>query len=211
MVPKKRKNLLISESYIGSHADIDTLNYFDADLISFTFAPVIKIKGHSVNDIENIFIPQKFRGIWFNGINILREKESVDICKEIKKAGHELIIVGTDNDYEGNGMAKMLQLGLIKEGVSADKILRVPLDYNGYNKLVPFWDMKTFRAYLRDKFEEKVYLNFSKKVKGNGHGISRRLAYMLSILDNPPEYVKNINPSGTSTITYLTKKELHEK
>lgn len=207
IVKKNKKNALISESYIGNHSNIE---YFNADLFSLTFAPNITINTKEFG-LKNASIPERFLGIWFNGINILKKWQKINICQELKSLNYDIYIIGTDNDYEGNAMAKLLQLNLIKEGVSPQKIIRVPLDYNGYTKVIPFWDNETLINYLVDKQEDTIYLNYSKQVtKGKG-GVGRRIAYMLSELLEPPEFVDNINPSGTSTITYLFKKEINEK
>jgi len=153
----------------------------------------------------------RFLGIWFNGINILKKWQKIDICRELYTLDYDIYIIGTDNDYEGNAMAKLLQLGLIKEGVEPKKILRVPLDYDGYTKVIPFWSKETLLDYLKDKREDILYLNYSKQATNGKGGVGRRVAYMLSELLESPEFVENINPNGTSTITYLFKKEINEK
>jgi len=203
---KKRKNAFIAESYIGSHADI---GFFNADLISFTFAPNLKISEPSC--LNNISIPKGFRGIWVNGINILKKFQKTDVCRELAMSEYEYFIIGMDNDFEGNGMAKLLQVGLINEGISPERIVRVPLNYNGYTEVTDFWDDDTFFEYVCDKWDDMAYLNHSKKVMGKTGAIGRRIAYMLSEMINPPDCVENLNSNGTSTITYLFKKAINEK
>jgi hypothetical protein len=201
-----KKNAFISESYIGSHSDI---GFFKADLISFTFAP--NIKTTEPFGMDNVSIPEGFRGVWLNGTNILKRWQKIDICRELSKSKYENFIIGTDNDFEGNAMAKLLQLGLLNYGVEENRIVRVPLNYNGYKEVTPFWSNDVFERYLQDKWEDMSYVNHSKKVMGDRSGIGRRVAYMLSELLEPPEYVKNINANGSSTITYLFKKAINEK
>jgi len=203
---KKRKNAFIAESYIGSHADIE---FFNADLISFTFAPNFKTSEPSC--LGNISIPKGFRGIWVNGVNILKRFQKIDVCRELALSEYEYFIIGMDNDFEGNGMAKILQVGLMNEGISPERIVRVPLNYNGYTEVTDFWDEDVFLKYLQDKWEDATYLNHSKKIMGNTGAIGRRIAYMLSEMVNPPDCVENLNSNGTSTITYLFKKAINEK
>jgi len=197
-----KKNLFISESFVGNHANID---FFEADLLSFTFLPNFK-----AGDIASPEIPHSFRGLWLNGINILKPKERIDIIEEILQSHYSGIIIGTDDDYQGNAMAKLIQLSLIKHGFDENSILRVPLRIDGYNSLGDFWGIETYQAYLQDISEDALFLNKSRAVLGRG-GIGRRLACVVDVLCSPPEFVINKNPKGTSMITYLYKRKIDEK
>ncbi len=205
LAKKTNENIFISESYIGCHADIA---FFEADLISFTFLPVIQIKKSF--GIENTKIPNSFRGIWFNGKNIFNRHGKINIAFELAKMKYKNYIIGTDRDIQGEAMAKLLQLALVDFGVQTENIHRVPLEYNGYKRVISFWDDKTFKKYLKDRWEDLSFLNQCQKENGKKNGVGRRIAYMLSEYLNPPDFVSNQNPNGTSTITYLIKKEINE-
>ena len=203
---KEKRNVFISESYIGIHAE---MSFFDADLVSFTFLPTVKVS--EPYGLNNGSVPNSFRGVWFNGKNILGTYNKIDISLELIKAGYNNFIIGTDYDYEGNAMAKLLQLSFIKNGIEPNRIFRVPLEYNGYNRVIPFWDSNTLKDYLQDRWEDASFIRQSQKTIGKSSSIGRRIAYMLSEYLHPPDFVKNKNPNGTSTITYLFKKATNEK
>lgn len=201
----KKTNVFISESFVGNHSDV---SFFNADLVSFTFLPTIRTTEPF--SIEETKIPTGFRGVWINGKNQLAKNQKIDICYELSISHYKNFIIGTDYDYEGNAMAKLLQIGLINCGVDEENIFRVPLKEDGYSDVTEFWSKDTLLNYIQDKWEDSCYVQKSKEVLGRS-GIGRRIAYMITELSNPPKEVKNINPNGTSTITYLFKKAIGEK
>ena len=202
---KEKRNVFISESYVGVHSE---MGFFDADLISFTFLPTIKIS--EPYGLDNGNIPNSFRGVWFNGKNVLSGYNKINIGYELAKVEYDNFIIGTDYDYEGNAMAKLLQLALIENGIEPQRIFRVPLEYNGYNRVVSFWGNDILKEYLQDRWEDALFTNQSRKIMKKS-SIGRRIAYMLSEYLHPPDFVENKNPNGTSTITYLFKKATNEK
>lgn len=196
------ENLFVSESFIGNHS-IEP--FWEADLLSLTFLPNIYLKESSQEEVK-WSMPNNFRGLWLNGIIIGNSKNDLfALIKDYKK-----FIIGTDYDVEGNAMAYMLYQMLIEFGIKDEAIVRVPLTHEGYVGILPFWKKEEFDWYIQDKYEDEVWKQMSKKTNG-GIGMGRRTLLIEDIILYPPDYVQNINESGTSSITYIFKKSIKEK
>jgi len=194
------KNLFITESHIGEHHRVSPL--FKSDVLSFTFAPNL-YKIVVDNDFSTL-LPDNIKPIRLNGKQ-LEIKELKAFALNYKK-----IFIGMDLDIEGNAMARMLLDYFIESGKSNLDIIRIPLTDKGFIAVSNFWKDSIMNEYLLNRRDEMEFIQLSKKVNGSS-GVGRRTVLLINEILNPPECVENLNPEGTSSITYIYKKRIREK
>ena len=199
-----KKNLFIIESNIGIHHAVD--NRLDADILSFTFLPMINSKKDE-DSCYSYLMPQKINPLKLNGIQI----EVENLAFFIKEANYNLIFIGTDLDITGNYTARIIHDYLIKNiHLSSNRLIRIPLTSEGFKYVSNFWDDNFMEFWLSNTIEEMEFVQHSKQVLGR-HGVGRRFPLILHGIEQAPEEVENINPNGTSSVTYLFKKSIKEK
>ena len=200
----KKKNLFIVESHIGEHHQIS--DRFDADVVSFTFAPVLANSKLCADGNYSKLLPSVLPNIRLNGVAV--EADFLFSSLALKK--YSKVFIGTDLDFEGNAMARILKDFCITNNYEVLDIIRIPLTDKGFAFVSDFWEDKIMNRYIKFRKEEQEFIQLSKKTNGS-HGIGRRHILLINELINPPTYVKNINPDGTSSVTYIFKKKIKEK
>lgn len=198
------KNLFIIESNIGSHHSID--NKFNADILSFTFLPLGLKTDISTKNNYSYLMPNKINPLKLNSLNIFVD----NLASFIKDSNYQYIFIGTDLDITGNFSARIIYDYLIKNNLSDNQIIRVPLTSEGFSFVSDFWDNDLMNFWLKNISNEMEYIQYSKKVLGK-HGLGRRYPLILNEIMNAPQEIDNINPTGTSSITYIFKKKIKEK
>lgn len=199
-----KRNLFIIESSIGVHHSVD--ERLHADILSFTFLPMIN------NVYENKFdysylMPQGVNPIKLNGVCI----QINNLASFIKEAKYELVFIGTDLDITGNYSARIIHDYLIKNSnFDSSQLIRIPLTSEGFNYVSDFWKNEDMEFWLNNTIEEMEFVHHSKQVLGR-HGVGRRYPLILNGIEESPDEIENINPNGTSAITYLFKKKIKEK
>lgn len=200
----QNKNLFIIESSIGVHHSIN--DKFEADVLSFTFLPLGIKKDNSSKDSYSYLMPKKINPLKLNSLNIFID----DLASFIKENKYQYIFIGTDLDITGNFSARIIYDYLTSNNFSNNQIIRVPLTSEGFSFVSDFWNNELMNFWLQNISDEMEYIQHSKKVLGK-HGIGRRYPLILNEILNAPKEVENLNPSGTSSITYLFKKKIKEK
>lgn len=201
---KYKRNLFILETHTGEHHQID--RRFEADILSFTFAPVFTNINLCTQDDYSYLLPSILPNIRLNGIPV----ESGFLFSALNTKKYLKIFIGMDLDFEGNGMARILKDVCFFNGYDDIDVIRIPLTDRGFLFVSDFWEEKTMNNYLKVKLEEYEFMHLSRKTNGSV-GMGRRHALLVNEIVNPPESVPNINPDGTSSITYIFKKKIKEK
>lgn len=197
-------NLFILESHIGEHHEVD--KRFLSDNLSFAFIPIVNSFDIETKDLRDFssFFPKKINPIFLNGLIIDIPNLSLFVNNYTR------IYIGFDLDIMGNSMARVLHDYLIKNGFKG-KIIRIPLTHQGFKYVGEFWNDELMNWHIKYMQEEMEFVNHSKKALGS-FGAGRRTALISNeLLNNTPTYVENINPNGTSSVTYIVKKKLKEK
>jgi len=199
-----KRNLFIVESHIGEHHQVSTR--FDADIVSFTFAPVLSNVDSCIEGDYSRLLPSVLPNIRVNGVAV----ESNFLFSSLRAQRYSKIFIGMDLDFEGNAMARILKDVCSVNGYDSMDIIRIPLTDKGFLFVSDFWEDKIMNRYIKFRLEEYEFMQLSKKTNGS-HGVGRRHILLINELVNPPENVKNINPHGTSSVTYIFKKKIKEK
>jgi len=186
------KNLFISESYVGTHANIA---FYESDLLSFAFIPIIKKE----NDNSIRCVMPKIERVWINSIQAK--------FSDIQLIRYEKYFIGFDLDRQGNLMAIVFKKFLLSLGVAENMIFRTPLTERGYLTICRFMNEAEFNKEVVDRYRDKIITNKTKRFMSMGR--RKILAYLAT--KHNKGFVKNINSSGTSSITYITKKKVKEK
>ena len=200
----RKRNLFIVESHIGEHHHVG--KQFDADIVSFTFSPVLSNVNFCIEDNYSKLLPNILPNIRVNGIVV----ESDFLFLLLKEKRYSKIFIGMDLDFEGNAMARILKDVCSANGYDDMDIIRIPLTDKGFSFVSDFWEDKIINKYIKFRLEEYEFMQLSKKTNGS-HGVGRRHILLINELVNPPESVENINPNGTSSVTYIFKKKIKEK
>ena len=122
------------------------------------------------------------------------------------------IIFGYDLDEQGQLMASVLYYQLVFDGVDKSQMARMPLTENGVAYVGSFYDAEQMKEALSYRILERVFM--ARLLKNGVKAMGLRKAAALSILTSTVERgdrVQNLNPEGTSTVTYITKCLLGEQ
>lgn len=142
--------------------------------------------------------------ISYNGRNFHIPQELLNPIIEYKP---DVVVYGHDYDLQGQKIASC-----IKTALPQFPAIRMPFCDEGYFLIGDFYSQEQMSSLAKYSFLETVYL---KRLLSNGlHpskkvGLSKAIA-LSELLDQKDIGVKNINPSGTSTITIMTKAEIGE-
>lgn len=197
------ENIFFIESSVGVHHSVN--EKFNADILSFTFLPLGKKSNFDENLSYSYLMPKGINPIKLNSIQIFINSIS-DFIKDNK---YKYIFIGTDLDITGNFSARIIHDYLIDNGISEAQIIRVPLTSSGFSFVGDFWDNENMEFWIKNLADEMEYIQHSKKVLGK-HGIGRRYPLILNAIQNAPDTIQNINPIGTSSVTYIFKKKIKE-
>jgi hypothetical protein len=180
---------------------------FDADIVSFTFAPVLSKASSCIDDSDySKLLPSILPNVRLNGIIV----EPDFLFSLLETQQYLNVFIGMDLDFEGNAMARILKDVCSAKGYDEKRVVRIPLTDKGFLFVSDFLKDNLMNKYLKFRLDEYEFLQLSRKTNGS-HGIGRRHILLIDELLNPPEIVENINPQGTSSITYIFKKKIKEK
>lgn len=208
------RNLLISESHIGYHLAPEIL---DADILAFTFYPIIRDISVPIESIESVYPRISFNKITFNGNSIEKEIAYYNgtvadyIAQKMQK--YDTLFIGFDLDIMGQLMASILFYMLLNRGIEENKILRLPLTDEGYITedeyyYIGFGDFLGYKDMIAqlEAIRMEQRLIWKERV---GYGF-RKMEILRELTNLNTKEIPRLNKK-TNTFTYAVKMMMGEK
>mgnify|MGYP000376656154 CR=1 FL=1 len=198
---KKTLYLLISESDVGYHSELDDAEFFI--VFKMTFIPRVKLNSET--------------GKYEPKISLTGNKTYNKIIKNYRNNKHFddiKIFIGFDADENGELMAQALKEQLLFASVKPKDIYRTPLTEQGYMAITSFLNIDNYCKFrgLEQEFMERLK---SKGIKPKGFRKILSVEMLNGKKKNEKTFEVNlesaeqdgiINTNGTSTYTFIQNK-----